>query len=93
MNPGDLWRLEDGTTRLVLSHATYNASRANTVVTCAVVPESNSFQPFAVMTDGGIVLPDRLLAHPRNWLTDKRGELTDYELATVREHLSFLLGT
>lgn len=92
MNPGELWSLDDGTVRLVLSHPTYNASKANMVVTCSVVPKPKSFQPFAVLTDGGYVLADRLMTHPRHWLTDQRGTLTDSELAAVHEHLSFLLG-
>ncbi|TDD64547.1 hypothetical protein E1262_27850 [Jiangella aurantiaca] len=92
MNPGELWSLEDGTVRLVLSHPTYNASKANLVVTCQVVPEPKSFQPFAVRVDGGYVLADRLMTHPRHWLTDQRGTLTGSELAAVHEHLSFLLG-
>ncbi len=91
MNPGELWSLADGTMRLVLSHPTYNASRANMVVTCSVVSETTSFQPFAVSTADGYVLADRLLTHPRHWLTDQRGELTDSELAAVQAHLSFLL--
>lgn len=91
MNPGELWRLEDGNIRLVLSHPTYNASRADLVVTCQVVPEPMSFQPFAVRISSGYVLADRLMTHPRHWLTDQLGELTESELAAVHEHLSFLL--
>ncbi|RIQ10838.1 type II toxin-antitoxin system PemK/MazF family toxin [Jiangella rhizosphaerae] len=91
MNPGELWSLEDGNTRLVLSHPTYNASKANLVVTCPVVREPRSFQPFAVPISNGHVLADRLMTHPRHWLIEQRGELTDAELAAVHEHLSFLL--
>ncbi|PZF85164.1 hypothetical protein C1I92_06195 [Jiangella anatolica] len=92
MNPGELWSLPDGTLRLVLSHPTYNASKGNMVVTCQVVPEMKSFQPFVVRVSAGYVLADRLLTHPRHWLSDQGGELTDSEMVAVREHLSFLLG-
>ncbi|TDE10691.1 hypothetical protein [Jiangella asiatica] len=91
MNPGELWNLDDGTIRLVLSHPTYNASKVNLVVTCSVVPETKSFQPFAVRVDGGYALADRLMTHPRHWLTERHGELADAQLAAVHEHLSFLL--
>lgn len=92
MNPGDIWRLEDQSLRLVLSNATYNTSQLNQVITAVVRPTAPAgFQPFAVETPHGVLLPDRLALHPRNWLTEHVASIDPNDLATVRQHLAFLL--
>ena len=50
MNPGEIWHLDDGTLRLVLSNATYNTSRLNRVITAVVGAAPAEFDPFAVGT-------------------------------------------
>lgn len=92
MNPGEIWRLEDQSLRLVLSNATYNLSQLNQVITAVVRPTPPAgFQPFAVDTPHGILLPDRLAMHPRNWLTEHVATIDSDHLGTVRQHLAFLI--
>ncbi len=94
MNPGEIWQLEDGTRRLVLSHATYNASALGRVITAAVVAgPPAALDPFGVDAEHGAVYADRLMMHPRNWLTKPVARIADPAYAQVRRHLGFLLGT
>jgi mRNA-degrading endonuclease toxin of MazEF toxin-antitoxin module len=91
VNPGEIWHLDDGSLRLVLSNATYNSSRLNRVITAVVGTPPTEFDPFAVATPLGTVYADRIATHPRHWLTDLVGTVTDDALQTVRQHVSFLL--
>ncbi|AYY11533.1 hypothetical protein EF847_01150 [Actinobacteria bacterium YIM 96077] len=92
MNPGEIWRLEDQSLRLVLSNATYNTSQLNQVITAVVrsAPPAG-FQPFAVDTPHGVLLPDRLAMHPRHWLVEHVATVDAGHLAAVRQHLAFLV--
>lgn len=91
MNPAEVWRFEDDTLRLVLSNATYNVG-PNRVITCPVAEQPpQGFDPFAVITTWGMAQPDRIMMHPRHWLTRPVGRIADDQLAAVRRHLSFLL--
>jgi hypothetical protein len=91
VNPGEIWLLNDGTRRVVLSNATYNASRLNRVITAVVGPAPAGFDPFAVTTPSGTVYVDRIAMHPRHWLTELVVDLPDDAAATIRRHLAFLL--
>ena len=92
MNPGEVWALPDGTRRLVLSNATYNESRLNQVITSHIGGPTRTFQPFAVETSLGIAYADRVMMHPGNWLAEYVGAIEPAALATIRRHLTFLLG-
>jgi len=91
VRPGEVWRLEDGSLRLVLSPATYNASALNRVITAVVGGSPVGFDPFAVTTTIGTIYADRLAMHPRHWLVEVVGVIGDEPLAAVRAHLRFLL--
>ena len=91
MNPGEIWRLEDGSLRIVLSNAIYNTSQLNQVITAVVGPPPEQFEPFAVATDAGTVFADRLAMHPRHWLTQHVATISVRQLADTRRHLTFLL--
>jgi hypothetical protein len=90
VNPGEIWLLTDGTRRLVVSNATYNASALNRVITAVVGQAPASFDPFAVDTPSGTVYVDRIAMHPRHWLTELVADIPADAIATVRRHLSFL---
>ncbi len=92
MNPGEVWRLEGGALRLVLSNATYNASALARVVTAVVAGPPTGFDPFAVQTDAGTVYADRLAMHPRHWLTERVARIDEQAQAEVDNHLRFVLG-
>lgn len=91
MNPGELWRLEDGTIRLVLSNATYNSSGLGRVITATVGGPPDGFDPFAVTTESGTVYADRIAMHPRHWLKELADSIGDEDLVTIQSHLSFLI--
>jgi mRNA-degrading endonuclease toxin of MazEF toxin-antitoxin module len=91
VNPGEVWRLEDGSSRLVLSPATYNASALNRVITAVVGDPPVGFDPFAVSTGLGTVYADRIAMHPRHWLVRSAGTVAADDMAEVRTHLRFLL--
>jgi hypothetical protein len=92
VNPGEIWRFEDSTQRLVLSNATYNSSSLGRVITAVVGDPPTGFDPFAVTTPAGTVYADRLAMHPRHWLREPVARISDDAYATVRQHLAFLLG-
>lgn len=91
MNPGEVWRLEDGSRRLVLSQGTYNASALGRVVTAVVAGPPSGFDPFAVDTEHGTVYADRVAMHPRHWLIEPVARLDPAAYRGVRVHLMFLL--
>jgi hypothetical protein len=92
VNPGEIWRFEDNTLRLVVSNATYNSSALGRVITAVVGDPPSGFDPFAVATQAGTVYADRLAMHPRQWLIEPVARIPDEAHAAVREHLAFLLG-
>jgi hypothetical protein len=92
VNPGEVWRFEDNTRRLVLSHAMYNASALARVISCVVGDPPRTFDPFAVTTPAGTVYVDRLAMHPRHWLVEPVARIDDRAHAAVRGHLAFLFG-
>lgn len=92
MNPGEVWELEDGSHRLVLSHPTYNVSGLGRVITVVVGHEPEHFDPFAVHTELGTVYADRIAMHPRHWLRYQSGRIEPDDLARVLQLLDYLLG-
>lgn len=96
MNPGEVWRFEDGTYRVVLSHPTYNTSALNRVISAVVAEPQDGFDPFAVEVAPPLgprlrAYADRIAMHPRHWLTEHVGHIGDDPLTEVRQHVSFLL--
>ncbi len=95
MNPGEVWRLQDGSLRLVVSHPTYNASQLNRVITAVVDAPKEGFDPFAVSLEspeGQLhVYADRIAMHPRHWLVEQAAAADAQALGEVRRHLRFLL--
>jgi hypothetical protein len=91
VNPGEVWQLTDGSRRVVLSNATYNASRLNRVITAVVGSAPGAFDPFAVGTPLGTVYVDRIAMHPRHWLVELVAEIPDDAIALITRHLDFLL--
>mgnify|MGYP001172531573 CR=1 FL=1 len=96
MNPGEVWRFEDGTYRVVLSNSTYNTSALNRVITAVVADPQQGFDPFAVTIDPPLgpdlqAYADRLAMHPRHWLVERVGHVGAGPLAEIRRHVSFLL--
>jgi len=91
VNPGEVWRLDDGSRRLVLSHAGYNASALGRVISAVVGGPPADFDPFAVDTEHGTVYADRIAMHPRPWLVQPVARLSDTAYRQVRGHLGFLL--
>lgn len=90
MNPREVWQVgNEGGQRLVLSPATYNAT--GMVITAVVAGPAREFDPFAVpIRDDATVYADRIMYHPRDWLTSPAYRLTGEEWAAVRKHLAFL---
>lgn len=91
MNPGEVWRLADGSRRLVLSNATYNSSALGRAITVVVGEPSSGFDPFAVDTSAGTAFADRIAMHPSHWLVEHVETLSPAAMSEVRAHLSFLL--
>lgn len=91
VNPGEVWRLPDDSQRVVLSNATYNESRLDQVITAHIGQPSTTFQPFAVPTSVGTIYVDRMMMHPRHWLSEYVATIDQPELNALRRHLSFLL--
>jgi hypothetical protein len=92
LNPGEVWRREDGSRRLVLSNSTYNAAGLNRVITVAVESAPpKTFEPLTVASPHGSIFPDRIAMHPRHWLVAPVARIGEHELATVHRHLRFLL--
>ncbi len=76
----------------MLSNATYNTSQLNHVITAVVrTTPPTGFQPFAIETPHGVLLPDRLAMHPRHWLDEHVATIDPEHLAAVRQHLAFLI--
>jgi len=92
VTPGEIWRMADGTHRVVLSPATYNASALGRVITAVVGEPPSGFDPFAVSTAAGTVYADRLAMHPRHWLVERVDAFGAPVMDEVRAHLRFLLG-
>ncbi|MGH3738081.1 MAG: hypothetical protein ACRDT6_21090 [Micromonosporaceae bacterium] len=74
MNPGEVWRFEDGTYRVVLSHPTYNTSALDRVISAVVAAPQDGFDPFAVtiaapLGPGLRAYADRLAMHPATGLS------------------------
>lgn len=94
MIPGEIWELEDGSRRVILSTSTYNVSALNRVVTAVVAGPVAGFEPLAVPLDEErtqFVYADRLAMHPRHWLRIPIGPVPAKVLAEVRAHLEYLL--
>lgn len=93
MRSGEIWELEDGSRRLVLSPVVYNASALGRVITAVLLTTPQpGFDPFAVPVAGfGVVCADRIAMHPRHWLVTLVGRVEAVTLATVRDHLKFLV--
>jgi hypothetical protein len=91
VNPGEVWALQDGSRRLVLSHSTYNSSALGRVITAVVSDPPATFDPFAVDTPAGTVFADRLAMHPRDWLVSPVGRVDHAAYRAIGQHLRFLL--
>jgi hypothetical protein len=91
MSPGDVWVMQDGSRRLVLSCLTYNASALGRVITAVIGPAGPGFDPFRVDTAHGVVAADRIAMHPQKWLLSRVGAIEPRELAVIRQHLQFVL--
>lgn len=91
MNPGEVWQLDDGSHRIVLSHSTYNSSALGRVITAVVGEPPGGFDPFAVDTPFGTVFADRVAMHPRDWLKEPVGRVSDDVYRMIQTHLQFLL--
>lgn len=94
MNPGEVWELPDGGRLVVVSLGAYNARETGIgrVISVPLTEKEEDFTPFAVETPLGVVRPDRIMNHPRGWLTAPVARLSDEAYAQVRAHLAFLLG-
>jgi hypothetical protein len=66
VNPGEVWQLDDGPRRLVLTPGTYNVSALNRVIPAVVVDLPAGIDAFAVSTRLGTVYADAMaeITHP-----------------------------
>lgn len=90
MNHGELWQLDDHNGyRLVLSTASYN--QTGVVLSAAVGATSAVPRPLTIWHQLGTVYTDKVLYHPRDWLTAPAGRLDEDAMFELHRQLLLLL--